>query len=138
MASLGSGSGLWRVDVVLRRTGGVEVESAAVVELLTAASAGLPLAADEEVLGGPRSAESYDMPPPEGSVGVSCWVRADTAGQAAQTALDAVVAAAREVTGAALPQWDLRLVPRSAILAREEYEAQSSDGGGSSVTFRRP
>jgi hypothetical protein len=122
VTALGSGSDLWRVDVVLRRTGGAEVDPSALVELLAAASDG-PSSADEEVLGGPRPAESYDMPPPEGSVGASCWVRAGSAGEAAQTALDAVVAAARELTGAFLPLWDLRVVPRSAIMSREDYES---------------
>jgi hypothetical protein len=78
MAALGSGSDLWRVDVVLRRDGGSDVESLSMVAALTAVLEGRPTLADEEVLGGPRPESSYGMPPPEGSVGVSCWVRADT------------------------------------------------------------
>jgi hypothetical protein len=121
MAALGSGSDLWRVDVVLRRDGGSDVESLAIVAVLTALLDGRPTAADEDVLGGPHPEASYDMPPPEGSVGVSCWVRADTLGDAVQVGHDAVVAAAREVTGLSLPLWDLRVVPRTAIMTREEY-----------------
>ncbi len=121
MAALGSGSALWRVDVVLRREGGSDVESVAVVAALTTLLDGRPTTADEDVLGGPTPASSYDMPPPEGSVGVSCWVRADSVGDAVQVGHDAVVAAAREVTGVALPLWDLRVVPGTAIMTREEY-----------------
>ena len=121
MAALGSGSALWRVDVVLRRDGGSDVESEAIVAALTAVLEGLPTSADEDVLGGPHPEASYDMPPPEGSVGVSCWVRADTVGDAVQVGHDAVVAAAHEVTGLVLPMWDLRVVPRAAIMTREEH-----------------
>jgi len=120
----------------LRRAGGSDVESLAIVESLTALLEGRPTTPDEDVLGGPCPAASYDMPPPEGSVGASCWVRADTVGQAAQTGLDGVVAAARQVTGLSLPLWDLRLIPRSAITAREDYESESPPLGGASATFR--
>jgi hypothetical protein len=48
-------------------------------------------------------------------------VRADTVGEAVRVGHDAVVAAALEVTGLALPLWDLRVVPRTAIMSREEY-----------------
>jgi hypothetical protein len=121
MAALGSGSDLWRVDVVLRRDGGSDVESLAIVAALSARLEGLPTSPDEDVLGGPRPEASYDMPPPEGSVGVSCWVRADTVGEAVQVGHDAVVAAASGVTGLSLPLWDLRVVPRTSIMTREEH-----------------
>ena len=121
MAALGSGSDLWRVDVVLRRDSGSDVESVAIVAVVTSMLDGLATAADEAVLGGPHPESSYDMPPPEGSVGVSCWVRADSVGEAVQIGHDAVVSAAREVTGLSLPLWDLRVVPRTAIMTREEY-----------------
>ncbi len=42
-------------------------------------------------------------------------------GDAVQVAHDAVVAAARGVTGLSLPLWDLRVVPRAAIMTRDEY-----------------
>lgn len=120
MAALGSGADLWRVDVVLRRASGTDVETMAIVQLLTSRLDGRAPTADEDIFGGPREASSFDLPPPEGSVGVSCWVRADSVGEAVQVGYEAVVAAAGEVTGLSLPLWDLRVVPRSAMMTRDE------------------
>jgi hypothetical protein len=121
MAALGSGAHLWRVDVVLRRASGTDVETMAIVQLLKSRLDGRQPTPDEDIFGGPREASSFDGPPPEGSVGVSCWVRADGVGEAVQVGYEAVVAAAGEVTGLSLPLWDLRVVPRSAMMTRDEY-----------------
>jgi hypothetical protein len=65
------------------------------------------------------TAHSYDIqpPPPDTGVGVSAWVRADSVGEAAQTAWSVVEAAAIGVLGLAPRLWDLRLIPRDAILS---------------------
>jgi hypothetical protein len=121
MAALGSGDHLWRVDVVLRRSTQSDSETSAVVDMLTAWLDDPTVATDEEITGAPRATYSFDLNPPEGSIGVSCWVRADNVGQATRVGHDAVVAAAQEVTGQLLPLWDLRVVPRSAMMTRDEY-----------------
>jgi hypothetical protein len=124
MAALGSGSGLWRVDVVLRcsaASAASDVQAQAVVARVASQLDDHRPAGDEEILGGPRATGSFDLDPPEGSIGVSCWVRADTVGAAAGTGYEAVVAAALAVTGERLALWDLRVVPRAAVLSRDEY-----------------
>ena len=121
MAALGSGKRLWRVDVVLRRSTQSDAEASAVVELLASWLDDPQVAPDEEIFGAPRATHSFDLNPPEGSIGVSCWVRADNVGLATQLGHDAVVAAAQEVTGLSLPLWDLRVVPRAAMMTRVEY-----------------
>ena len=121
MAALGSGHHLWRVDVVLRRAAPTDDVSAAVVAAVTARLDGPDATLDEQVLSAPRDTYSFDMPPPEGSIGVSCWVRADDVGQAASVGHAAVAAAAQDVTGLSLPLWDLRVVPREAMMTRDEY-----------------
>lgn len=126
MAALGSGSHLWRVDVVLRRSAPSDGESTAVLELVTALLDDPHLTLDEEIFGAPQVAVSFDMSPPEGSIGVSCWVRADDVGSASQVGHDAVASAAQKVTGLALPLWDLRVVPRAAMMTREEFGRRSA------------
>ena len=121
MAAVGSGHQLWRVDVVLRRAAPTDDVSAAVVAAVTARLDGPDASPDEKVLGAPRDTSSFDMPPPEGSIGVSCWVRADDVGQAARVGHAAVVAAAQDVTGLSLPLCDLRVVPREAMMTRDDY-----------------
>jgi|GEM_PF-3135090 len=126
MSSLGSGAALWRVDVVLRRAGATDRQAVEVVtRLATDLSTGL-MSDDETIVGDVEAAASYDMPPPEGSLGVSFWVRADTVGAAVQVGFDAVLAAAKQVTGQTLPLWDLRVVPRSAMMTRDEFESGSA------------
>lgn len=121
MAALGSESHLWRVDVVLRRPGPSEPETSAVVALVTSQLDDPREVQDEEIFGGPRGTQSFDLDPPEGSIGVSCWVRADTVGAAAEVGHQSVVSAALAVTGVRLPLWDLRVVPREAMMTRGEY-----------------
>jgi hypothetical protein len=126
MAALGSGEHLWRVDVVLRRTPASDVhtsdaETTATVDLIRSRLDDPRLAEDEEIFGLPQAAHPYDLPPHEGWIGVSCWVRADDVGHAAQVGHDATVDAARQVTGMRLPLWDLRIVPRTAMMTRSEY-----------------
>lgn len=119
MAALGSGNHLWRVDVVLRRSGASESEVSAVVAFVTSQLDDPGESEDEEIFGGPRATQSFDLNPPEGSIGVSCWVRADTVGEAASVGHQSVVEAALAVTGMRLPLWDLRVVPRDAMMTRD-------------------
>jgi hypothetical protein len=130
---------LWRVDVVLRRDGVSEDVEARVLEVIESALSDAPDMPDEEIFTPAASTYSFDMRPDGGSVGVSCWVRADTAGEATQVVFEAVSDAAREVTGRALPLWDLRLVPRTAMMTREEaQERKLLDPGQSRSVFRLP
>jgi hypothetical protein len=126
MSSLGSGAALWRVDVVLRRAGATDAQADEVVSRLATDLSRRPASDDETIFRDVESTNSYDMPPPEGSVGVSLWVRADTVGVAVQVGFNAVQAATQEVTGHALPLWDLRVVPRSAMMTRDEFESVSA------------
>ena len=121
MAALGSGNELWRVDVVLRRSASSDAEASAVVALLASQLDDRRPTPDEEIFGGPAPTQSFDLDPPEGSIGVSCWVRADTVGLAADLGHAVVSEAAQEVTGENLPLWDLRVVPRDAMMTRDEY-----------------
>lgn len=123
MAAFGSGTALWRIDVVLRCDGCTQEQADHIVERLTAAGAAHAATPDEAVFPDVRATYSFDLEPPEGSVGASFWVRADTLGEATQVGYDAMLTAAIEVTGRALPLWDVRVVPREAISTREDYEA---------------
>lgn len=104
---------LWCVDVVLRANGHIDLEDLVVARV----AAQLGTVDPEHRV---RGTYSYDMAPPDGSVGVSCWIPAASAGEAADTGLRIVADVAREVTGEDLPLWDLRLLPASAVLPREE------------------
>jgi hypothetical protein len=115
MAAFGSGSELWRVDVVLRRGTAESGTEARVLDRLTEWLTALPTRTDEEVHPSLAGTYSYDLSAPEGEVGVSCWVRADSLGQAAQLGFDTVARAFVEVVGRPADLWDLRLIPRSAI-----------------------
>jgi hypothetical protein len=126
MSSLGSGAALWRVDVVLRRAGATDGHAVEVVKRLTTALSAGPASDDEAIFRDVEVASSYDMPPPEGSLGASLWVRADAVGAAVQVGFDAVLAVAKEVTGQTLALWDLRVVPRSAMMTRDEFESGSA------------
>ena len=126
VSTLGSGSALWRVDVVLRRAGATDEQADEVVRRLAADLSRLPTSGDEAIFRDIESTSSYDIPPPEGSVGVSMWVRADSVGAGVQVGFDAVQAAAAEVTGKILPLWDLRVVPRSAMWTRDEFPSGST------------
>jgi len=59
--------------------------------------------------------------PPEGGFGVALWVRSDGVGTAADRAWNVVVRdAAVPVLGLDPQLWDLRVIPRAAILAARE------------------
>jgi hypothetical protein len=118
VSAFGIGSDLWRVDVVLRRDGAADYEKAEVLELLASWLEDLPTSPGEEPLPDVVSTFSFDMEPPEGSLGFSCWVRADTVGSAAQAGYDVVQRACAQVTGQPHRLWDLRVLPRSAITPR--------------------
>lgn len=125
MAAFGSGTALWRVDVVLRRDGCTQEQADTILDHLTVALDPRPATTDEAVFPDVRATCSFDLEPAEGSVGASFWVRAHTLGEATQVGYDAMRTAAKEVSGRALPLWDVRVVPREAIASREEYEASS-------------
>jgi hypothetical protein len=97
---------------------------------------GLPTLADEAGLANLAPTYSYDMDPPEGSIGVSCWVRADAVGEAAQVGHDVVLEACTRFTGRTYALWDLRLLPRAAFTPRADLAAAQvhfvarRDGGG--------
>ena len=49
-------------------------------------------------------------------MGVACWVRSDTVSDAAETGWSVVRDAAAATLGAEARLWDLRVIPRAAIL----------------------
>lgn len=116
MRAVGAGRGLWRVEVVLWTH---EPEADQVQELLNAVAEVTYPSADGEHLDLPDvgPAWSYDVQPPEGGVGVAFWVRSDTVGGAADRAWTVVQTAAVATLGAEIPLWDLRVIPREAIIA---------------------
>ena len=109
---------MWQVDVVLHARGMADAQK----PLVTTVEALLPPehAEVDVVAWDVNPTSSYDMPPPDGSLGISCWVRASTVGEAADIAFAVVSDAATSVTGEAHPLWDLRVVPRAAITLRQE------------------
>jgi hypothetical protein len=116
MRVVGAGKELWRVEVVLWA---VEPETGRIRELLDAVAAAT-VASDEDdpsVLPDVERAWSYDMQPPEGGVGVACWVRSDSVGGAAEEGWRVIRQAAAATLGAEARLWDLRVIPRAAILA---------------------
>jgi len=114
MRGLGDGSKLWRVEVVLRvPERDSERNQQRLLEAVAAATT--PMDADDV----PRvpdvsSAWCYDIQPPhpDRSVGVACWVLSDSVGQAAETAWQVVETLTTEAS-----LWDLRVIPREAILS---------------------
>jgi hypothetical protein len=120
VAAFGKGSNLWRVDVVLRRDGATDEEVDAILSLLAAALARLPTPDNEEALPDLATTGSFDMEPPGGSLGVTCWVRADSVGGAVQAGYDAVQSACTQVTTRPHALWDLRVLPRDAITPRAD------------------
>ena len=120
MAAFGTGAQLWRVDVVLRLGAVPSDASAKVLSLLASWQGDLPTLSDENVHPSLRETGSYDLPAPDGEVGVSCWVRADTVGDAAQLGFGVVSRAYTAVSGLPADLWDLRLLPRSAITGIRE------------------
>jgi hypothetical protein len=114
MRAVGQGHDLWRVEIVLwtREPGSDQVH-----ELLNAVAAATSTREDDlSVLPDVEQAWSYDIQPPEGGVGVACWIRADTVGDAAETGWSVVRDAAAATLGAEARLWDLRVIPRAAIL----------------------
>lgn len=115
MRVVGEGGDLYRLEVVLWTR---EPDADRVEELLNAVSAAT-VPDDEEgppVVPDVEPAWSYDIQPPEGGVGVACWVRSDSVGDAAETGWSVVRDAAAAVLGEEPRLWDLRVIPRGAIL----------------------
>src|SRR4051794_11369937 len=94
----------WVVDVVLRAQESAELQDRVIDEVAM-------VVPSIEGRSAPSATNSYDMAPPDGSIGISCWIRADSAGEAVENALSVVTEAAATVTGKQLPLWDIRLVP---------------------------
>jgi hypothetical protein len=115
VAAFGTGSKLWRVEVVLRRGTALPSTQEQVLDLLASWQRDQPSSTDERVHPSLRATSSYDLAAPDGEVGVACWVRADSLGKAAQIGYDVVARAFAEVTGQPADLWDLRLLPRTAI-----------------------
>lgn len=130
MQTFGSGSSLWRVEVVLRS--GDAGGQTALVEGLRSNAVGTP-----DRFSDVEEAHSYDMDPPEGSVGAALWVHADDVGQAATSGLTAVDEVCEAVVGRRLPLWDLRVIPRDAItLAEEAGDTLAAPGSRARLTRR--
>lgn len=113
----------WQVDVVLRASNHGDRQG----EVVVAVNRAMPEARKPA-----QPTYSFDMDPPDGSIGVSCWVAAASAGRAMDRALDLVRSAASEVTGEDLPVWDLRAVPLSAVL-----EDETNKGPSRTLLWRR-
>lgn len=113
---------LWCVDVVLRALDHDDVLTALVAKVAEAVGNDVP---DHPV----RPTSSYDMPPPDGSLGVSCWMRAPSVGQAADAGVRLVVDAAHDLTGEDHPLWDVRLLPASAVLTRKDETTDNRSRG---------
>lgn len=116
MRAVGEGNDLWRIEVVLwaREPGAERVQ-----EFLNAVAAATVTSDEDEqsVLPDVERAWSYDIQPPEGGIGVACWVRSDSVGDAAETGWEVARDAAAATLGAEARLWDLRVIPRAAILA---------------------
>jgi hypothetical protein len=119
MRAVGKGRDLWRVEIVMRAP---EPDADRVRELLNAVEAATEPRGDSGELRLPdvESTWSYDAQPPEGGVGVACWVQSDSVGDAAEQAWHVVREATADVLGAAAPLWDLRVIPQAAILTATE------------------
>src|SRR5689334_852169 len=90
------------VDVVLRANGHADLEDDVVAQVALA----FPKSRRP-----PARAYSFDMEPPDGSIGVSLWLTGEGVGDVVDQAIAVVVAAAHQVTGQHLPIWDIRIVP---------------------------
>jgi hypothetical protein len=113
---LDAGSGdWWQVDVVLRPPPDAGDLSVRLAEFVSAALPDLddvPPAAHD-----PEPASSFDVPPPEGDLGVALWVRAPDLVAAVGRAWSLVAARLGELEPNHEPQlWDLRVVPLTAVL----------------------
>jgi hypothetical protein len=120
---LDTGSGdWWQVDVILRPPPDAGDLSARLPELVSAA---LPDVEDvPSVAHDPEPAFSFDIPPPEGNLGVALWVRAAGLGAAVDGAWNLVASRMRELGPRQEPQlWDLRVVPLTAVLQEPEAGA---------------
>ena len=118
MDVLGTGRNLWRVEVVLWIQPPARDRLEALLNFVRTATTPTE---DEDVPHMPSvtTAHSYDIqpPPPATGVGVSAWVRAHSVGSAAETAWKVFEAAAEATLGSTPRLWDLRLIPRDAILS---------------------
>jgi hypothetical protein len=111
----GEGSRICRVEIVLW----IETPDTATFDSLVSALAAKATVLDDTQpgLNDIEYAWSYDIQPPEGGTGVACWVRSDTVGAAAEAGWNAIREAAHVTLGVDARLWDLRVIPRDAILA---------------------
>jgi hypothetical protein len=120
MQALGTGPHLWRVEVVLWTTNQALAREDELVDAVMQATT----TSDGDDPGWVRDVtptRSYDIQPPapDLGVGIACWVRAESVGDAANHAWDVVAAAADRILHEPFQLWDLRVIPRSAILSGE-------------------
>jgi hypothetical protein len=114
MRVVGEGTHQWRVEIVLWVA---EPPTETVEQLLDAVrSVSTPVHTDHARVPDVERAWSYDIQPPEGGVGVAFWVQSDSVGSAAETGWTVVRDAATAILGEAPRLWDLRVIPRPAIL----------------------
>ncbi|MGZ4676659.1 MAG: hypothetical protein ACXVJ7_07585 [Acidimicrobiia bacterium] len=130
MMVIGAGRELWRVEIVLW----VAQEAAGSEPLLIEeVRKELRDLENDDMVHLPviSNARSYDIQPvaPDESIGVSCWVAADTVGDAAASAWEVVRGASGRVIAGPVRLWDVRVIPRTAVM--------SGPGAGTPLT-RRP
>jgi hypothetical protein len=75
---------------------------------------------DERAFHGARVTDTYDIPPAEGSFGVSFWLSATSAGTAVDEAIRLVQRACHAVIGRELVLWDIRLLPLDAVIGMDQ------------------
>jgi hypothetical protein len=113
----GDGGNLWRLEVVLWRCD--SSKRAAERLIATVLNTTVEFDGDVPQMRDVESTSSYDIQPPGGGVGIAFWVRADEVGSAADIGWAVVRDAAAELFVEAPQLWDLRVIPREAILADE-------------------
>jgi hypothetical protein len=118
MQLLGTGPHLWRVEVVLWTTNRAPRRETDLIDAVLHKT----MSSDDDDPAWPSdvaTARSYDIQPPapDASVGIACWVRAASVGGAADTAWAVVASAADRLLDEPYQLWDLRVIPRSAILS---------------------
>ena len=126
---IGAGSELWRVEIVLWVAQEAAGSEALLIEEVRKELRDL---GNDDTVHLPliSNARSYDIQPvaPDGSIGVSCWVAADTVGDAAESAWEVVREASGRVVAGPVRLWDLRVIPRTAVM--------SGPGAGTPMTRR--
>jgi len=116
MQVLGTDPQLWRVEVVLWTTNRAPRRETDLIDAVLQAT----MSSDfDDAACDVATARSYDIQrhAPDASVGIACWVRAGSVGGAADAAWAVVAPAADRLLDEPYQFWDLRVIPRSAILS---------------------